>query len=164
MQAEAGMIRIVNTDGGWRVGSVFTPDFWTSPVTGDVLVEAIRQFVRSVRAGVVSMGYRACFPSGALTAARAVAASEWWPCQMFLVTPIRCTSGRTSPRRGPEAVNAAGALPWIAPPRQGGRKRWRDPALTEEREAVLRLQSRPGRARWCGAPSRRRRRPRGWPP
>lgn len=33
MQAEEGVIRIVNTGGGWRVGSLFTPDFWTSPVT-----------------------------------------------------------------------------------------------------------------------------------
>ncbi|MFD3842860.1 hypothetical protein ACFWWC_42570 [Streptomyces sp. NPDC058642] len=61
MQAEEGVIRIVNTGGGWRVGSTFTPDLWTSPVTWDVLVEAIRQFVRSVRAGVASMGIEPSF-------------------------------------------------------------------------------------------------------
>ncbi|MCF1599589.1 DUF7878 domain-containing protein [Streptomyces muensis] len=56
MQAEDGLIRIVNTDGGWRVGSIFTPDLWTAPVTWDVLVEAVKQFDRSVRAGVASRG------------------------------------------------------------------------------------------------------------
>ncbi|MEU5891779.1 hypothetical protein ABZ835_33825 [Streptomyces sp. NPDC047461] len=61
MQAEEGVIRIVNIGGGWRVGSNFTPNFWTSPVTWDVLVEAIRHFDRSVRAGVASMGIEPSF-------------------------------------------------------------------------------------------------------
>jgi hypothetical protein len=61
MQAEEGVIRIVNTGGGWRVGSILTPDFWTSPVTWDALVEAIGQFDRSVRAGVASMGIEPSF-------------------------------------------------------------------------------------------------------
>ncbi|WP_327722377.1 hypothetical protein OG381_04045 [Streptomyces sp. NBC_00490] len=61
MQAEEGVIRIVNTGEGWRVGSIFTPDFWTSPVTWDALAEAIGQFDRSVRAGVASMGVEPSF-------------------------------------------------------------------------------------------------------
>ncbi|MER6184233.1 hypothetical protein [Streptomyces sp. NPDC001652] len=61
MQAEEGVIRIVNTGGGWRVGFVSAPDFWTSPVTWDALVKAIRQFDRSVRAGVASMGIEPSF-------------------------------------------------------------------------------------------------------
>ncbi|CAL9280168.1 DUF7878 domain-containing protein [Streptomyces sp. SudanB182_2057] len=61
MQAEEGLIRIVNSVDGWRVGSVFTPDFWTAPVTWDVLVAAIEQFDRSVREGVAAMGIDPAF-------------------------------------------------------------------------------------------------------
>jgi hypothetical protein len=61
MQAEEGLIRIVNCGGGWRVGSIFTPDFWTSPVTWDVLAAAIKQFDRSVREGVATMGIDPAF-------------------------------------------------------------------------------------------------------
>ncbi|MEU8963453.1 hypothetical protein AB0C89_17340 [Streptomyces sp. NPDC048491] len=56
MQADAGLIRIVGSDEGWRIGSNFTPDFWTSPVAWDVLVAQIKQFDHSVRKGVASMG------------------------------------------------------------------------------------------------------------
>ncbi|MFF9021207.1 hypothetical protein [Streptomyces eurythermus] len=61
MQAEEGLIRIVNSVEGWRVGSVLTPDVWTVPVTWDVLVAAIRQFDRSVREGVAAMGVDPAF-------------------------------------------------------------------------------------------------------
>ncbi|WP_228081809.1 hypothetical protein [Streptomyces profundus] len=61
MQAEEGLIRIVHSDDGWRVGSIYTPDFWTSPVTWDVLVAAIKQFDRSVREGVAAMGIEPAF-------------------------------------------------------------------------------------------------------
>ncbi|MEV7341644.1 hypothetical protein [Streptomyces sp. NPDC093544] len=61
MQAEEGLIRIVNSDDGWRVGSIFTPDFWTSHVTWDVLVTAIKQFDRSVREGVAALGIEPAF-------------------------------------------------------------------------------------------------------
>jgi hypothetical protein len=56
MQADPGLIRIVSSDEGWRVGSIFAPDFWTSPVAWDVLVAAIEQFDRSVREGTAAMG------------------------------------------------------------------------------------------------------------
>lgn len=56
MQADPGLIRIVGSDEGWRVGSIFAPDFWTGPVAWDVLVAAIEQFDRSVREGTAAMG------------------------------------------------------------------------------------------------------------
>ncbi|MFJ4894955.1 hypothetical protein ACIP5U_33915 [Streptomyces sp. NPDC088788] len=56
MQADAGLIRIVGSNEGWRIGSGFTPDFWTSPVAWDVLVAEIKQFDRAVREGVAAMG------------------------------------------------------------------------------------------------------------
>lgn len=56
MHADPGLIRIVGSDDGWRVGSVFTPDSWTLPITWDALVTAIREFVGSVRQGVAEMG------------------------------------------------------------------------------------------------------------
>lgn len=56
MQADAGLIRIVGSDEGWRVGSDFTPGFWTSPVAWDVLVAEIKEFDRSVREGVAAIG------------------------------------------------------------------------------------------------------------
>ncbi|MGW8889169.1 DUF7878 domain-containing protein [Streptomyces sp. NPDC055749] len=56
MQAEPGLIRIVGSGEGWRTGSVFTPEFWTAPVSWDVLVAEIWQFVASVREGVAAMG------------------------------------------------------------------------------------------------------------
>ncbi|MEV0278897.1 hypothetical protein AB0I22_21280 [Streptomyces sp. NPDC050610] len=55
MQAEEGLIRIVNSADGWRVGSILTPDMWTSPVTWGALASAIKQFDRSVREGVAAM-------------------------------------------------------------------------------------------------------------
>lgn len=58
MQADAGLIRIVGSDGGWRIGSDVAPDKWTSPVAWDVLVAEIRQFDRSVREGVAAMGIK----------------------------------------------------------------------------------------------------------
>lgn len=61
MQADAGLIRILGSDGGWRIGSNFTPDFWTSPVAWDVLVAEIKQFDRSVRTGVAAMGIEPSF-------------------------------------------------------------------------------------------------------
>ncbi|MFF6914312.1 hypothetical protein [Streptomyces sp. NPDC012466] len=56
MQAEKGMIGIVHSDEGWRVGSILTPDFWTSPVAWDVLVAEIKRFDRAVREGIAGMG------------------------------------------------------------------------------------------------------------
>ncbi|MFF9884363.1 MULTISPECIES: DUF7878 domain-containing protein [Streptomyces] len=64
MQAEEGLIRIVNSVEGWRVGSILTPDVWTAPVTWEVLVAAIRQFDRSVREGVAAMGINTAFIPG----------------------------------------------------------------------------------------------------
>ncbi|MFC8538107.1 hypothetical protein ACFUJY_29905 [Streptomyces sp. NPDC057249] len=56
MQADEGLIRIASSDEGWRIGSDITPDFWTSPVTWDVLVAEIKRFDRAVREGIAAMG------------------------------------------------------------------------------------------------------------
>ncbi|MFG3527402.1 hypothetical protein ACGF8B_11675 [Streptomyces sp. NPDC047917] len=61
MQAGAELIRIMGSDDGWRIGSNLTPDFWTSPVTWDVLVAELKQFDRSVREGVAAMGIEPSF-------------------------------------------------------------------------------------------------------
>ncbi|MFJ9522615.1 hypothetical protein ACIRPK_30745 [Kitasatospora sp. NPDC101801] len=61
MQADPGLIRTVQSGDGWRVGSIFTPDFWTSPVTWEVLVTEIKRFDRSVREGVAAMGIGPAF-------------------------------------------------------------------------------------------------------
>lgn len=61
MQAEAGLIRIMDSGHGWQIGSVFTPDFWTTPVSWDVLVSGIKHFDRSVREGVSAMGIDPAF-------------------------------------------------------------------------------------------------------
>ncbi|MFI6875153.1 hypothetical protein ACIBL6_17125 [Streptomyces sp. NPDC050400] len=56
MQAEEGLIRIVNSAEGWRIGSLYTPDFWTAPVPWSVLVTAIEQLDRAVRDGIAALG------------------------------------------------------------------------------------------------------------
>lgn len=61
MQAEEGLIRIVCSGEGWRVGSICTPDFWSSPVAWDVLVAEIRQFDSSVREGITALGIDPAF-------------------------------------------------------------------------------------------------------
>ncbi|MFJ8633914.1 hypothetical protein [Streptomyces sp. NPDC093568] len=61
MQAEEGLIRIVESEQGRRVGSIHPPDFWTSPVAWDVLVTEIGQFIRSVREGIAAMGIDPAF-------------------------------------------------------------------------------------------------------
>ncbi|MFK0296366.1 hypothetical protein ACIQU6_38655 [Streptomyces sp. NPDC090442] len=57
MQAEEGLIRLVRSSEGWRVGSNYTPDFWSSPVAWDVLVAEIQQFASSVRGGIAALGF-----------------------------------------------------------------------------------------------------------
>ncbi|MEV3969852.1 hypothetical protein AB0K68_17135 [Streptomyces sp. NPDC050698] len=61
MQAGEGMIRIVHSDEGWRVGSIFTPDFWTPPLAWDVLVAEIKRFDGAVREGIAGMGIDTAF-------------------------------------------------------------------------------------------------------
>ncbi|MGW2600298.1 DUF7878 domain-containing protein [Streptomyces klenkii] len=61
MQADPGLIRMVSWDEGWRIGSSITPDFWTTPVTWDVLAAGIKQFVASVRDGVAALGIEPVF-------------------------------------------------------------------------------------------------------
>ncbi|MEU5441682.1 DUF7878 domain-containing protein [Streptomyces griseofuscus] len=56
MQAEEGLIRVARSNGGWRVGSIFTPGLWTSPVAWEVLVAEIKRFDRAVREGIAGMG------------------------------------------------------------------------------------------------------------
>ncbi|MFE6685631.1 hypothetical protein ACFVFQ_04050 [Streptomyces sp. NPDC057743] len=54
--AELGAVRIMGSAEGWRVGSVFEPGTWTSPVTWDVLAAEIGQFVAAVRGDVLGIG------------------------------------------------------------------------------------------------------------
>jgi hypothetical protein len=61
MQAGPGLLQIVSCDEGWRVGSILTPDFWTTPVAWDVLVAEIKQFVTAVREGVGVMNIEPTF-------------------------------------------------------------------------------------------------------
>jgi hypothetical protein len=61
MQADPGLLRIVSSDEGWRIGSAFTPESWTAPVAWDVLVAEIKQFVTSVREGVAAMNIEPTF-------------------------------------------------------------------------------------------------------
>ncbi|MFE4177051.1 hypothetical protein ACFRR7_34295 [Streptomyces sp. NPDC056909] len=61
MQADPGLIRIIHSDEGWRIGSIFTPEFRTAPVNWGVLVAAIDQFDDSVRKGIAAMGIDPAF-------------------------------------------------------------------------------------------------------
>ncbi|MFE1446993.1 DUF7878 domain-containing protein [Streptomyces olivaceoviridis] len=53
---ELGTVRIEETGGGWRVGSVFEPDDWTAPVPWEVLVAELTRFTEAVREGVTDLG------------------------------------------------------------------------------------------------------------
>lgn len=61
MSADPGLIWIVGSEEGWRVGSHLEPDVWTSPVAWDLLANEIRGFVHSVREGVVALGIDPAF-------------------------------------------------------------------------------------------------------
>ncbi|MEU9321866.1 hypothetical protein [Streptomyces sp. NPDC048295] len=61
MQADPGLIRIIGSDDGWRIGSIFAPDSWTAPVARDELVAEIERFGRSVREGIAAMGIDPAF-------------------------------------------------------------------------------------------------------
>ncbi|MET7745605.1 hypothetical protein [Streptomyces sp. NPDC005385] len=54
--SEVGAVRIEESGGGWRVGSVFLSDTWTSPVSRHSLVAEIRRFVAAVRQDVADIG------------------------------------------------------------------------------------------------------------
>ncbi|KDN88057.1 hypothetical protein KCH_01340 [Kitasatospora cheerisanensis KCTC 2395] len=51
-----GAVRIAATDGGWRVGSVFAPDAWSSPCAWPVLARALTAFTDAVRSRVIALG------------------------------------------------------------------------------------------------------------
>lgn len=53
---DVGEVRVAASAEGWRVGSVSTPDTWTSPVAWDVLVAEIGRFVAAVREDVTALG------------------------------------------------------------------------------------------------------------
>ncbi|MGW6559588.1 DUF7878 domain-containing protein [Streptomyces hydrogenans] len=53
---EPGAVRIVATDEGWRVGSVFAADAQSSPVPWESLVPDLLAFIEDVRAGVGTLG------------------------------------------------------------------------------------------------------------
>ncbi|MFE9812033.1 hypothetical protein [Streptomyces sp. NPDC005548] len=56
--SEVGAVRIEESAGGWRVGSVFLTDTdtWASPVGWHSLVAEIRHFVAAVREDVADIG------------------------------------------------------------------------------------------------------------
>ncbi|MFG2227393.1 hypothetical protein [Streptomyces sp. NPDC048644] len=56
MSADPGLLRIVERDGGWVVGSIFEPDSWTRPVGREILTTELRDFVQRVRADLTAMG------------------------------------------------------------------------------------------------------------
>ncbi|WP_443732222.1 DUF7878 domain-containing protein [Streptomyces laculatispora] len=56
MSADRGLIWIVRSEEGWRVGSNLEPGVRTSPVAWDLLVDEIRRFVHCVREGVELAG------------------------------------------------------------------------------------------------------------
>ncbi|WP_432153112.1 hypothetical protein [Streptomyces tricolor] len=53
---EPGAVRIEESAGGWRVGSVFAPDDWTAPVALEVLAAELTRFTDAVREGVAALG------------------------------------------------------------------------------------------------------------
>lgn len=59
--ADPGLIWIVRSEEGWHVGSSLEPGVRTSPVAWDLLVDEIKRFVHSVRAGVVALGIDPAF-------------------------------------------------------------------------------------------------------
>ncbi|RLU90557.1 hypothetical protein CTZ27_20935 [Streptomyces griseocarneus] len=63
--ADKGVVRIVESDDGWRIGSVYAPGKWTEPYAWDALVAEIRQFVRTVTEGVATIGIEPGFLSRA---------------------------------------------------------------------------------------------------
>ncbi|ROQ72667.1 hypothetical protein EDD95_5264 [Streptomyces sp. CEV 2-1] len=64
MSADPGLIWIVRSEEGWHVGSSLEPGVRTSPVAWDLLVDEIKRFVHSVRAGVVALGIDPAFIPG----------------------------------------------------------------------------------------------------
>lgn len=56
MYDDDGAIRIRRADDGWCVGSAYTPDFWTDPVSWEALNDAVEEFAREVRDGVAGLG------------------------------------------------------------------------------------------------------------
>lgn len=49
---------------GWWVGSLYPPDFWSSPVAWEVLLAEIQQFDSSVREGITALGVDPAFIPG----------------------------------------------------------------------------------------------------
>ncbi|MET7289905.1 hypothetical protein [Streptomyces sp. NPDC005573] len=55
--AEVGIVRITESEEGWRIGSVVEPHV-SSPVTREVLTAEIRRFVTTVREDITALGVR----------------------------------------------------------------------------------------------------------
>ncbi|MFI1176833.1 DUF7878 domain-containing protein [Streptomyces melanogenes] len=55
-RAERGVVRIVRSDTGWRLGTVLEPDLWTAPVCWEDLVAEIARFNHAVRQATASLG------------------------------------------------------------------------------------------------------------
>jgi hypothetical protein len=53
---EPGAITVARGQSGWRVGSIFTPDMESAPVSWSELTACIGEFVESVRKDVLALG------------------------------------------------------------------------------------------------------------
>jgi hypothetical protein len=53
---EPGAVRILGSGSGWTVGSIFTPDVNSSPISWDEIVACVNEFVTSVRRDVLELG------------------------------------------------------------------------------------------------------------
>ncbi|MFF7153637.1 hypothetical protein [Streptomyces sp. NPDC008139] len=53
---ELGAVRILGSGSGWTVGSMFTPEVKSSPVSWDELAACINEFVTDVRQDVLELG------------------------------------------------------------------------------------------------------------
>ncbi|MFJ1841403.1 MULTISPECIES: hypothetical protein [unclassified Streptomyces] len=53
---EPGAIRILGSGSGWTVGSIFTPEVKSSPVSWENLTACINEFVTDIRRDVLELG------------------------------------------------------------------------------------------------------------
>ncbi|MFD9499752.1 hypothetical protein [Streptomyces sp. NPDC060035] len=59
--AELGAIRIQQREGGWRLGSAYDPEVWSSSLPWAALSQAIYEYVKHVRADVEKLGINPSF-------------------------------------------------------------------------------------------------------
>ncbi|MEU3901295.1 hypothetical protein [Streptomyces sp. NPDC045251] len=54
---ESGAVRILRSQSGWTVGSMFTPEAKTAPVSWNGLAACIDEFIATVRRDVIELGF-----------------------------------------------------------------------------------------------------------